>query len=133
MTGGEIVSEIAGPPSKPWPKVHLVYFLLAAFDLVAILGGLFLSHQVIRVFERNVQDYAALDRLMASSWILVDTAADAQAAAADALTTRNSNLARVTFTSKVYELRQEAGRLRGQIDRVLPQRAAKRANLVMAQ
>ena len=70
----------AGRPNKPWPKVHLVYFLLAGFDLIAILGGLFLSHQVIRVFERNVQDFAALDRVMASSWILVDTAADAQAA-----------------------------------------------------
>ncbi|MFO0994967.1 MAG: histidine kinase dimerization/phospho-acceptor domain-containing protein [Hyphomicrobiales bacterium] len=132
MNGGESNLVPVGRPKRPWPKVHLVYFLLAGFDIVAILGGLFLSHQVIRVFERNVQDFAALDRVMASSWVLVDTAADAQAAAADAITTGDATLATMTFKGKLYELRQESARLQSQIQAVLPERAAKRATLMMA-
>lgn len=132
MNGGESNLVPVGRPKRPWPKVHLVYFLLAGFDLVAILAGLFLSHQVIRVFERDVKDYAALDRLMASSWVLVDTAADAQAAAADAITTGDATLAIMTFKGKLYELRQESARLQSQIQATLPERAAKRATLMMA-
>jgi len=132
MDGGESQSVTTGRPNRPWPKVHLVYFLLAGFDLIAILGGLFLSHQVIRVFERNVQDFAALDRVMASSWILVDTAADAQAAAADAIITGDATLSTMSFKGKLYELRQEAARLQSQIQPVLPERAAKRAMVMMA-
>jgi signal transduction histidine kinase len=132
MTAGDSNLAIAGRPKRPWPRVHLIYFLLAGFDLIAILGGLFLSHQVIRVFERNVQDFAALDRVMASSWILVDAAADAQAAAADANITGDASLAISTFKAKLYELRQEAARLQSQIQLVLPERAAKRATQIMA-
>lgn len=132
MDGGQSQSVTTGRPKRPWPKVHLIYFLLAGFDLIAILGGLFLSHQVIRVFERNVQDFAALDRVMASSWILIDRAADAQAAAADAIITGNTTLATMDFKGKLYELRQEAARLQSQIAHVLPERAARRATLMMA-
>ena len=132
MDGGQSQSVTTGRPNRPWPKVHLIYFLLAGFDLIAILGGLFLSHQVIRVFERNVQDFAALDRVMASSWILIDRAADAQAAAADAIITGDTSLATTDFKGKLYELRQEAARLQSQIVRVLPERAARRATLTMA-
>ena len=103
MNGAESCTAITGRPTRPWPKVHLVYFLLAGFDLMAILGGLFLSHQVIRVFDRNVRDFAALDRLMASSWILMDTAADAQAAAADALINRRCD-------PRDYELQRQVPR-----------------------
>jgi signal transduction histidine kinase len=131
MNGADSDTAIAGRLVKPWPKVHLVYFLLAAIDLMAIMGGLFLSHQVIRVFERNVGDVAALDRLMASSWILIDTAGDAQAAAGDVLITRDPHFARMLFTTKLQEVRQEAARLQKQIDTVLPERAAKRATGIM--
>ncbi|MBL8907466.1 MAG: HAMP domain-containing histidine kinase [Rhizobiales bacterium] len=132
MDGGESQAVTTGRPNRPWPKVHLVYFLLAGFDLIAILGGLFLNHQVIRVFERNVEDFAALDRVMASSWILIDTAADAQAAAADAIITGDTTLSTMTFKGKLHELRQEAARLQSQIQLVLPERAAKRAMVTMA-
>lgn len=133
MDAGHSQAVTAGRPKRPWPRIHLVYFLLAGFDLIAILGGLFLSHQVIRVSERNVQDYAALDRVMASSWVLVDTAADAQAAAADAIITGDATLATMTFKGKLLELRQEAARLQSQIQLVLPERASRRAMLMMAQ
>src|SRR5262245_20695312 len=103
MTDGE---NAARPLVRPWPRIHLVYFLLAAFDLAAIFSGLFLSFQVIKVFDTNVRDHAALDRLMASSWILVDTAADAQSEITNALATRDGGLAELNFKSKMYEFRQ---------------------------
>ena len=34
---------------------HLVYFLLAGFDLVAISGSLFLGHEVMKIFQTSVQ------------------------------------------------------------------------------
>jgi len=132
MNPGEGLPEGGVRPIRPWPKVHLVYFLLAGFDILAIFGGLFLSHQVIRVFDRNIEEFAALDRLMASSWILVDTAADAQTAVADALTTGDTTLSVMNFKRKLHEVRQEAARLQASANSVLPERATKRANLIMA-
>lgn len=48
--------------AKPWPKVHLIYFLLAAFDIMAIAGGLYLSHQYGLVFKTSVRESEAWDR-----------------------------------------------------------------------
>ena len=37
-----------------WPRMQFVYFLIAAFNLVAIFCGLYLSHLVIGVYQANV-------------------------------------------------------------------------------
>ncbi len=43
-----------GPTRRP-VRWHLVYYLLAAFDLVAISGSLYLGHQVMGIFRSSVE------------------------------------------------------------------------------
>jgi signal transduction histidine kinase/CheY-like chemotaxis protein len=37
------------------PKWYRVYYLLAAFDVLIVLLGLFLSHQIVRIYDRSVE------------------------------------------------------------------------------
>ena len=46
-------AEPAARKRRPWPRAHLIYFVLAAFDLLAVAGGLYLSHRLAGVFEDN--------------------------------------------------------------------------------
>jgi PAS domain S-box-containing protein len=39
---------------NPAPKWHLIYYLLAAFDLVTISGSLFLNHEIMKVYSNSV-------------------------------------------------------------------------------
>ena len=39
-----------------WPRMQFVYFLIAAFNLVAIFCGLYLSHLVIGVYQASVNE-----------------------------------------------------------------------------
>ena len=59
-------------PNKAWPKVHLVYFILAAFDLLAVAGGLYLSHRFATIFEENVAVNAEWSRRFQDVWKLGD-------------------------------------------------------------
>jgi signal transduction histidine kinase len=58
--------------AKSWPKVHLIYFLLAAFDLLAVGGGLYLSHRFAAVFEENVAVNQVWSRRFEDVWKLGD-------------------------------------------------------------
>jgi len=116
-----------GAKSKPWPKVHLVYFLLAAFDLVAIAGGLYLSHQVIQVFETNVEANVHLDERLMSSWTLIDTASEANTAVIGAFEAANTRQAADRFNSKLYEVRRELSSFRTVVGEAFPEGASRRA------
>jgi signal transduction histidine kinase len=59
-------------PTGFWPKVHLIYFLLAAFDLVAVFGGLYLSHRLSSIFEQNVAVNEEWSRRFQDVWNLGD-------------------------------------------------------------
>ena len=98
-----------------WPRVQFVYFLIAAFNLVAIFCGLYLSHLVIGVYQANVTESAFFDRQLASSWIIADSAADAQSEYVKVLSTKAPAQAQSMFKSKTYEFRQEINRLRAQL------------------
>ena len=51
---------------KSWPRVQSLYFLIAAFNLVATVCGLYLSHLVISVYQTSVSETAIYDRQIAS-------------------------------------------------------------------
>ncbi|MGE0213403.1 MAG: sensor histidine kinase [Parvibaculaceae bacterium] len=117
----------AGKRKKPWPRVHLVYFLLAAFDLLAIAGGLYLSHRVIQVFESNVTSNAALDDRLMASWTVIDTASEANTAVIGAFETAGTRQAADRFHAKLYEVRTELKSFRGYVGDAFPEGAARRA------
>jgi signal transduction histidine kinase len=116
---------------KPWPKVHLIYFLLAAFDLLAVGGGLYLSHRLIQVFEANTAANAEWDARFNSSWTLVDTAADANRALIGAFENGNIALASRQFRTKVYEFRQELAAFSKYVDGRFPPGLVKRTNTLL--
>ena len=49
-------AEIGAKKNQRRPvKWHIVYYLLAAFDVLAISGSLYLSHQVLGIFRSSVE------------------------------------------------------------------------------
>ncbi|MDP1701767.1 MAG: hypothetical protein Q8L53_12520, partial [Aestuariivirga sp.] len=107
--------------------MQFVYFLIAAFNLVAIFCGLYLSHLVIGVYQANVTESAFFDRQLASSWVISDSAADAQSEYVKVLSTKAPAQAQSMFKSKTYEFRQEINRLRAQLPEHTDEMPAKKA------
>ena len=116
-----------------WPRVQFVYFLIAAFNLVAIFCGLYLSHKVIGVYQANIEESSYFDRHLASSWTISDAAADAQSAYVKVLSTKSPGNTATIFKSKTYEFRQEISRLRAQLPQHIDEKPAKRALSLLRQ
>ena len=113
--------------------MQFVYFLIAAFNLVAIFCGLYLSHLVIGVYQASVTESAFFDRQLASSWIIADSAADAQSEYVKVLSTKAPAQAQSMFKSKTYEFRQEVNRLRAQLPLHTDEKPAKKALALLRQ
>jgi signal transduction histidine kinase len=116
---------------KPWRKVHLIYFLLAAFDLLAVGGGLYLSHRLIAVFESNTAANAEWDARFNSSWALVDAVAEANRSLISAFDTGNIKLASGQFKTKVLEARHELATFTRYVDDRFPEGLVKRTNALL--
>ena len=59
---------------KSWTRVHLIYFLLAVFDLLAVGGGLYLSNQFAAIFNRTLAAGRVWDQSFVELWRLDDFA-----------------------------------------------------------
>ena len=70
----EAASNTMRPRGKGWPKLHLIYFVLAMFDLMAIGGGLYLSHSLSTVFEESSIKNDEWSQRFVSIWKLSDVA-----------------------------------------------------------
>jgi signal transduction histidine kinase len=116
-----------------WPRLQFVYFIIAAFNLVAIFCGLYLSHLVIGVYQASVNESLFFDRQLTSSWVIADAASDAQSAFVKVLNTKSLEQAQSIFKSKTYEFRQEINRLRAQLPLHFDEMPAKRALTLMRQ
>ena len=57
-----------------WTRVHLIYFLLAAFDLLAVGGGLYLSSQFATIYNRTLATGREWDQSFVELWRLDDLA-----------------------------------------------------------
>ena len=66
---------------RPWPKLHLIYFLLAAFDLIAVGGGLYLSHQLSAIYEASAATNEEWSGRFSAIWKLSDLASEVNAPA----------------------------------------------------
>ncbi len=103
-----------GDRARPRPKLHLVYFLLAGFDLLAVCLGLFLINRISSIYVTSVeinQEWA--DRLNDLS-DLSQMAADVNAPGNDVFQTRNVGResarlrsALATFTSRAEAVRED--------------------------
>jgi signal transduction histidine kinase len=118
---------------KSWPRIHLFYFLIAALNLAAILGGLYLNRLLIDVHRRSVEQTAVFDRQMADSWAISDAAAKAQEEYIRVLDTKALDHAIPMFNSKSFEFGQAVNRLRMQIPNNFEEKPAKRALSILLQ
>ncbi|HUR43966.1 MAG TPA: ATP-binding protein [Aestuariivirga sp.] len=73
-----------------WPKVHIIYFILAAFDLMAVAGGLYLSHRLSNIFEESVATNDQWNRRFTSVWSLGDLAAAVSAPSSNVFISKNA-------------------------------------------
>jgi signal transduction histidine kinase len=69
------------PASPNWAKVHLIYFALAAFDLMAILAGLWLSDYTKSKFEQSIHSFQLSDLLRDNTSAVMSAAIDLSAPA----------------------------------------------------
>lgn len=113
--------------------MHLVYFIIAAFNLAAISGGLYLSHLMINVYQSGVRDSSIFDRQLATSWVIADTAADAQSEYLKVMNTKALLQAQSMFKTKTIQFHQEVSRLRVQITEHFDEKPAKRAMTLLGQ
>jgi hypothetical protein len=67
------------PGGKSHSRVHLVYFVLATFDILAVLAGLLLSSHFASVFERTVEYRQGWDKIFSEMWKLNDIVLEASA------------------------------------------------------
>lgn len=113
--------------------MQFVYFFIAAFNLVAIFCGLYLSHLVIGVYQVNVNESLFFDRQLTSSWVVADAASDAQSGFVKVLNTKALAQAQSIFKSKTYEFRQEINRLRTQLPLHFDEKPATKALALLRQ
>jgi signal transduction histidine kinase len=99
------------PPST-WPRAHLVYYLLASLDVVAILAGLALSHRIMQSFESALAASAHFERQLVSVRNLNDAATDAQSTAVDAVYAGNPGGLRSIFLTRMKDVKVEMERVR---------------------
>ena len=59
-----------------WTRIHLVYFVLAAFDLVAVMGGLWLSDYTKSEFEKSIHSLQLGDLLRDNTSAVLTAAID---------------------------------------------------------
>lgn len=115
-----------------WPKIHLIYFFLAAFDLIAVAGGLYLGHRVIDIFTRTVEMDSQWERRSTEARKLVDIAADANEIGISVFDTGKFKEVRVAFTSEVTSFNTLLNAMRQDIEQNLNAQMAERPLRLLA-
>lgn len=110
----------ARPRIKGWPRLHLIYFLLAFFDLAAIGGGLYLSHQLSSVFQASVAKNHEWSERFVSIWRLGDLALALNAPGNDVFQTRDVEGERRKLESAAQGFSAALDRVRAEIAKDVP-------------
>src|SRR4051812_24831261 len=94
------------PATRPRPKWHYVYFLLAAFDLVAVSAGLYLNHRIMNIYLRSVEVNRVWAERVAAYSHLGELAGDVDAPGNDVFDTRNvqGEFVRMDAAVKAFDL-----------------------------
>lgn len=126
----ETPSRAATP--RNWPRAHLIYYLLATLNIVAILAGLMLSHWIMQRYETGLRATADYDRQLASIRTISEAATEAQASVIDSLHSGAIESNRATFRMKSVELRRQLQRLPEAMEGALSKSATARLSSILA-
>jgi signal transduction histidine kinase len=98
-----------------WPKMQLLYFFIAAGNLLATVCGLYLGHLLITVHQSSVAETAVFDQQLKASFVIFDAASDTQAIYMRSLETGRYDQAQSMLKSKVESYNQSSAMIRQQI------------------
>ena len=74
---------------KPRPKWHLIYFVLAAFDLLTVSGSLYLNHEIMGIYTSSVNENQSWADRLSKLTVLNEHAQKTNAPGNDVFDTRN--------------------------------------------
>jgi len=104
--------DTAGGKRRAPRRWHYVYFLLAAFDLVTVSGGLYLNHRIMGIYVNSVEVNRVWAERIAAYAHLGELASHVNAPGNDVFDNRNveGELARMQAAEKVFEVALERQR-----------------------
>lgn len=127
MAAGGMTAQEAAPPvvaaqpkARGWPRLHLIYFVLALFDLLAIGGGLYLSHRLSTVFEESIVKNEEWSARFVSIWKLSDVALAMNGPGNDVFQSRDVAKERQRLTAAADQLNRAIEQVRSEITANVP-------------
>lgn len=108
------------PGIRRWPKLHLIYFLLAFFDFTAVAGGLYLSHQLGNVFVASTEKNTEWSERFVSIWKLGDLALALNAPGNDIFRSRDVSAERQRLEAATERLSAAIDQVREEISNDVP-------------
>lgn len=109
--------QAGGAQRRGRPKWHYVYFLLAAFDLLTVSAGLYLTHEIMGIYTRSVAVNQLWTERAAEFSRLGDLASAVNAPGNDVFDTRKVASESAKMQAALVLFGQQVAKLRKEIDR----------------
>jgi signal transduction histidine kinase len=90
-----------------WPKVHLIYFVLASVDVAAILASLYIGFHLMSTFERGADRNLVFDRQTASLIGFSSAITEAQSIAVSGFALKQLKVNSADFRVRAATFRRE--------------------------
>ncbi len=116
-------TEVKQPSRRP-VKWHVVYYLLAAFDLCAISGSLYLSHEVMNIFRSSVEVNQRWANKLSDLSDIAAAAGDVNAPGNDVFDSHNVNKESARQAAALVQFRERLDAFRSDVDKI-PDAAAR--------
>ena len=116
----------AAAAARAWPRIHLIYFALAFFDLVAVGGGLSLSYALTSHYANTMTDLRNWDRQVQAIWHIRQRVADVGLPASRVFRSGDRQKESDALELAILDLNLELSNIKGQLPSSLePALAAK--------
>src|SRR5262249_15132919 len=103
----------AAPPRPRW---HLVYFLLAAFDVFTVSMSLYLNDRIMRIYTRSVEVNRAWTEMLHDASRLGQTAAAVNAPGNDVFASHRVEVEAANLRQALQGFHAELGALREKVE-----------------
>jgi signal transduction histidine kinase/DNA-binding NarL/FixJ family response regulator len=121
--------ENSTPNSRYTPrknKLHLIYFLLAAFDLMTITGSLYLNHRIMKIYDQSLAVNEVWANRIADFSALGQIASGVNAPGNDIFETQNTNYERKKLKQKLAEFDRKYADVKQDLSQNLPPETSKK-------
>ncbi|MFN0192387.1 MAG: sensor histidine kinase [Aestuariivirga sp.] len=109
---------------KGWPKVHLIYYALAAFNIAAAIAALYLSHVQGEIYAMNALSHDKWDKLYEQAQSLNSKASALSLPAASVFRTGNAAVERKQLDAAAKDFADALEALRNEVSSSTPEMIA---------